>query len=47
MGKILTTLPDVLENPLREHLRKQGDLFRIETGALESHLDRIDKKVKK
>ena len=47
MGKILATLPDDLENRLREHLRKQGDLSRIITEALESYLDRIEKKVKK
>ncbi|MGB9024292.1 MAG: hypothetical protein WCC94_12785 [Candidatus Bathyarchaeia archaeon] len=47
MGKILATLPDELENRLREHLRKQGDLSRIVDEALESYLDRIEKKVKK
>jgi hypothetical protein len=47
LGKILATLPDDLENRLREHLRKQGDLSRIITAALESYLDRIEKKAKK
>lgn len=47
MGKILATLPDELENRLREHLRKQGDLSRIVTEALESYLDRVEKKAKK
>ena len=47
MGKILATLPDELENRLREHLRKQGDLSRIVGDALESRLDRIEKKSKK
>jgi metal-responsive CopG/Arc/MetJ family transcriptional regulator len=47
MGKIMVTLSDELENRLREHLRKQGDLSRIVTEALESYLDRIEKKVKK
>jgi hypothetical protein len=47
LGKILATLPDDLENRLREHLRKQGDLSRIISEALESYLDRIEKKVKK
>jgi len=47
LGKILATLPDELENRVREHLRKQGDLSRVVTEALESHLDRIEKKVKK
>ena len=36
LGKILATLPDDLENRPREHLRKQGDLSRIVTEALES-----------
>lgn len=47
MGKILATLPDELENRLREHLRKQGDLSRIVTDALENRLDKIEKKTKK
>jgi hypothetical protein len=47
LGKILATLPDELENRLREHLRKQGDLSRIVTEALESYLERIEKKAKK
>ena len=47
LGKILATLPDELENRLRQHLRRQGDLSRIVTEALESYLDRIEKKVKK
>ena len=47
MGKIMVTLADELENRLREHLRKQGDLSRIVTEALESYLDKIEKKVKK
>ena len=47
MGKILATLPDELENRLREHLRKQGDLSRIVTEALESYLDKIEKKPRK
>ena len=47
MGKIMVTLSDELENRLREHLRRQGDLSRIVTEALESYLDRIEKKVKK
>lgn len=47
LGKILTTLPDELENRLREHLSKQGDLSRIVGEALESCLDRIEKKAKK
>jgi hypothetical protein len=47
LGKILATLPDELENRLREHLRKQGDLSRIVGDALESRLDRIEKKSKK
>jgi len=47
LGKILATIPDELENRLREHLRKQGDLSRIVTEALTSYLDRIEKKVKK
>jgi predicted small metal-binding protein len=47
LGKILATVPDELENRLREHLRKQGDLSRIVTEALESYLDRIEKKTKK
>jgi len=47
MGKIMVTLSDELENRLREHLRKQGDLSRIVTEALESYLDRIEKKPKK
>jgi hypothetical protein len=47
MGRIMVTLSDDLENRLREHLRKQGDLSRIVTEALESYLDRIEKKVKK
>ena len=46
MGKILATLPDKLENRLREHLRKQGDLSRIVGDALESRLDRIEEKAK-
>jgi len=46
LGKILATLPDELENRPREHLRKQGDLSRIEGEALESCLDKIGKKVK-
>jgi hypothetical protein len=47
LGKILATLPDELENRLREHLRKQGDLSRIVTEALTDYLDRIEKKPKK
>jgi hypothetical protein len=47
MGKIMVTFSDKLENRLREHLRKQGDLSRIVTEALTSYLDRIEKKVKK
>jgi hypothetical protein len=47
MGKILATLPDELENRLREHLRKQGDLSCIVSEALESYLDKIEKKAKK
>ena len=47
MGKILATLPDRLENRLREHLRKQGYLSRIVGEALGSCLDRIEKKTKK
>ncbi len=47
MGKIMVSISDELENRLREHLRKQGDLSRIVTEALESYLDRIEKKVKK
>jgi len=47
LGKILATLPDELENRLREHLRKQGDLSRIVTDALENRLDKIEKKTKK
>lgn len=47
MGKILATLPDELENRLREHLRKQGDSSRTVGEALESCLDRIEKKAKK
>ncbi|WP_455363266.1 hypothetical protein [[Eubacterium] cellulosolvens] len=47
MGKIMVSISDNLENRLRQHLRKQGDLSRIVTEALESHLDRIEKKVKK
>jgi hypothetical protein len=47
MGKIILSLSDELENRLREHLRKQDDLSRIGTEALESYLDRIEKKVKK
>ena len=47
MGKILATLPDELENRLREQLRRQGDLSRIVTEALTSYLDRIEKKTKK
>jgi hypothetical protein len=46
LGKILATLPDKLENRLREHLRKQGDLSRIVGEALGSCLDRIEKKAK-
>jgi len=47
MGKIMITLSDELENRLREHLRKQGDLSRIVTEALTDYLDRIEKKPKK
>jgi hypothetical protein len=47
LGKILATLPDDFENRLRAHLRKQGDLSRIMTEALQSYLDRIEKKTKK
>jgi metal-responsive CopG/Arc/MetJ family transcriptional regulator len=47
MGKIIVSLSDELENRLREHLRKQGDLSRIVTEALEGYLDRTEKKVKK
>jgi uncharacterized protein YdeI (YjbR/CyaY-like superfamily) len=47
LGKILATLPDELENRFREHLRKQSDLSRIVSEALESYLDRIGKKAKK
>ena len=47
MGKIMVSISDELENRLREHLRKQGDLSRIVTEALESYLDKIEKKVKK
>jgi hypothetical protein len=47
LGKIMVTLSDELENRLREHLRRQGDLSRIVIEALESYLDRIEKKVKK
>jgi hypothetical protein len=47
LGKIMVSISDALENRLREHLRKQGDLSRIVTEALESYLDRIEKKVKK
>jgi hypothetical protein len=47
LGKILITLTDELENRLREHLRKQGDLSRIVAEALTNHLDRIEKKEKK
>jgi hypothetical protein len=43
LGKILATLPDELENHLREHLGKQGDLSRIVTEALATYLDRIEK----
>ena len=43
----MVSISDELENRLREHLRKQGDLSRIVTGALESYVDRIEKKVKK
>jgi predicted small metal-binding protein len=47
LGKIIASLSDELENRLREHLRKQGDLSRIVSEALESYLDRIEKKAKK
>ncbi|WP_455284299.1 hypothetical protein [[Eubacterium] cellulosolvens] len=47
MGKVMVTLSDELENRLREHLRKQGDSSRIVTEALDSYLDRIERKVKK
>ena len=47
MAKILATLADERENCLREHLGKHGDLSRIVTKALESYLDRIEKKPKK
>lgn len=47
MGKIMVSISDDLENRLREHLRKQGDLSRIVTEALTAHLDRIEKKPKK
>jgi hypothetical protein len=47
LGQIMVSIPEDLENPLREHLLKQGDLSLIVTEALESHLDRIEKKVKK
>ena len=47
MGKIMVSISDELENRLREHLRKQGDLSRIVSEALESYLERIEKIVKK
>jgi hypothetical protein len=47
LGKILASIPDEVENRLREHPRKQGDLSCIVTEALESYLDRIEKKAKK
>jgi hypothetical protein len=47
LGEILATLPDDLENRLREHLRKQGDLSRIVTDALQDYLNRIEKKTRK
>ncbi len=47
MGRILVSISDELENRLREHLRKQGDLSRIVSEALISYLDRLEKKAKK
>jgi len=47
LGKILATIPHDPENRLREHLRKQGDLSHIVTEALDSYLDRTEKKGKK
>jgi len=47
LGKIMVSISDDLENRLREHLRKQGDLSRIVTEALTAYLDRIEKKPKK
>ena len=46
LGKIMVSISDELENRLREHLRKHGDSSRIVTEALETCLDRIEKKVK-
>jgi len=43
----MVSISDELENRLREHLRKQGDLSRIVSEALESYLERIEKIVKK
>jgi hypothetical protein len=43
----MVILSDELENRLREHLRRHGDLSRILSEALESYLDWIEKKPRK
>lgn len=44
---MMVTFSEGLENRLRGHLKKQGDLSRIVTEALTDYLDRIEKKAKK
>ena len=39
MGKIMVVLSDPLENRLREHIRKRGDLSRIVEEALVRYLN--------